>query len=333
MLCSLFGMLTMIIFIFGNTFWHFALANLVYGLSLAIGGGNASSLLYDTLKVLKLESQFKKYRGKIVFPQKLFNGLTLLLLPMLYLHNMRLPFVLGFLFSLVAFLSAAIFFKEPPKTKSEQHKTILPAISSSFTEIISNTRLIVSISLNAIYCGFILLLFEYYQPLIKLSGIPLAAFGYIYAISRIFEAAGGLIVHKFEKYSNIWLLLANGILILITLVGFGLTKSYLLLFFIMLTGLLDGATGVLANSVIHEEAKSKNRTTIASVATATSALIIATSLAFFGLISDHIGVQLMFLLAGIVFMFIITLIFLIVRDSNKEQKKIKLELGQAQGEL
>ncbi len=104
MLYGLFGMLTMLIFIFGNSFWHFALANMVYGLSFAIGNGNAGSFLYDTLKMLKKEQLFKKYRGQIVFPQKILNGLMLLLLPMLYFHNIRLPFVMGLIFSLIAFI-------------------------------------------------------------------------------------------------------------------------------------------------------------------------------------------------------------------------------------
>ena len=325
MIYAVLGMLTMTVFIFGSTFWHFAIANLIYGFSLAIGGGNASSLLFDTLKVLKLEHRFKKYRGQIVFPQKIFNGLILLLLPMLYLHNIRLPFVLGLLFSFVAFLSALLFFKEPPKIKSECHKKISLAIRSSFVEISSNNRLIFSIMLNAIFCGFVLLLFEYFQPIIMLSGTPLVAFGIVYAISRVFEALGGLAVHKFERYSNIKLLTSNAILIFLTLAGFGFAKSYLLLFFIMLTGFLDGVTGVLANSVIHEEVSSKNRTTVASVATTTSALVIAASLALFGFIGDRVGVQKMFGWAGISFLILFVLLALIFKANSKMvQKCVKL---------
>jgi len=329
MIYATLGMLTMTIFIFGNNFWHFALANLVYGLSLAIGGGNVSSLLFDTLKILKLEHLFKKYRGQIVFPQKIFNGITLLLLPMLFLQNIRFPFAISFLFSFIAFLTATLFFKEPPKIKSECHEKVSQAIRSSFAEILSNNRLIVSIALNAVFGGFTLLLFEYFQPIIKLSGTPLATFGIIYAISRIFEALGGLAVHKFEHHSNIKLLIANAILILFTLLGFGFAKSHVLLFFIMMTALLDGATGVLANSVIHKEVSSKNRTTIASFATTSSALLIAISLAFFGSIGDHIGVQKMFVWAGIIFVILGTTIFLVANHSNKKQKQIKFELRPA----
>lgn len=322
-LYAILGMTTFGIFALGHTFWHFALANLIYGMSLAIGSGNASSFLYDTLRALKLEHQFKKYRGKVIFPQKIFNGLMLLLLPYLYLHNIRLPFVVGFIFSLIAFLSAFLFFKEPPKKKSDCHKKITQAIIESLREIVSNKKLIISLCLQCLF-GFILLLFEYFQPIIKVSGFALASFGLIYAITRFFEGFGGFFVHKFERFSNRKLLITDALLILVTLLGFGFAKSYFLIIFIMMTGLLDGVTDVLINSAINKEATTKNRTTIASTSNMISSFFISGLMTFFGFVSDHAGVQGMFGWAGLSFMVLSLAIYIFARNSKTEQKQLKL---------
>ncbi|MFA7253253.1 MAG: MFS transporter [Patescibacteria group bacterium] len=322
-LYAILGMTTFAIFIFGNSFWHFALANLIYGLSLAIGSGNASSFLYDTLRVLKLEHQFRKYRGKVIFPQKIFNGIMLLVLPYLYLHNIRLPFVLGFIFSLIAFLSAFLFFKEPPKKKSDCHKKISQAVLGSFKEIISNKKLIISVCLQCLF-GFILLLFEYFQPIIKAAGLPLAYFGLVYCIARFFEGFGGYITHKFEQFSNKRLFGFNALLILVTLLGFGFANSYFLIIFIMMTGLLDGVTDILINSTINKEATTKNRTTIASTSNMISSFFISGLMAVFGYISDHAGVQGMFGWAGLSFVILSLVIFIFAKNSKSEQQKSEL---------
>lgn len=322
-LYAILGMTTFAIFALGNSFWHFALANLIYGLSLAIGSGNASSFLYDTLRVLKLEHQFKKYRGRVIFPQKIFNGIMLLVLPYLYLHNIRLPFVLGFIFSLIAFLSAFLFFKEPPKKKSDCHKKISQAVFASFKEIISNKKLIISVCLQCLF-GFILLLFEYFQPIIKAAGLPLAYFGLIYCIARFFEGFGGYITHKFERFSNKRLFGSNALLILMTLLGFGFANSYFLIIFIMMTGLLDGVTDILINSTINKEATTKNRTTIASTSNMISSFFISGLMAVFGFVSDHAGVQGMFGWAGLSFVILSLAIFIFAKNGKLEQKQIEL---------
>lgn len=296
---SLLGMATMTLFALGHTFTMFILANILYGIAIAIGSGNASSLLFDTLKVLRLENQYKKYRGKIQFTPKVINGFLLLLVPILYQHQARFPFWLGLILYGFSFISA-LFIIEPPK-KSSTPNHILPTIKNAWREMRANPAILATLLREMLFTGFVLLVAEYYQPLLKIVGIPLALTGLIYALARVLEGLGSLWLHKLECYSDRHLVKANILLILAILIGFGFTKSYWLFFLILLNPILDGASDVLMGDILNKQISSDNRTTIQSTGNLISGFFLSGLLLVGGYTSDHIGVQPMFLVMVAIF--------------------------------
>ncbi len=292
------GMLCMIIFTFGDNFIHFAIASIAYGISLAVGSGNASSLLYDTLRMLKIENQYKKYRGKIMFPAKVMSSIVVLLLPFLYLHNIRYPFIAGFVFYLIAFLTALFFFAEP-KLKKDINKTMHKTILSSIREILKSKRVMLVIAIDVLLSGFLLLSLEYLQPIIKLAGLPIAYFGVVYAAVRIFSGLASMLTHKLSRHSNSRLLAFSTGLIIINLIGFALTKSYFLVAFILISSIADGVSDIVTNDITNNNITPKNRTTILSTANLLTSLFFSILLISAGHISDQLGVQRMFGIAGI----------------------------------
>lgn len=293
------GMASMALFAFGNSFAWFAAANIIYGASLAIGSGNASALLFDTLKVLKLEKQYKKYRGRMLFPPKLLNGLIILTLPFLYLHNIKYPYMLGFAFYLISFLTALFFLIEPPRKIKKVELKIIRTISSAIREIVSNKKIVLAISLQMLFTGYILLMFQYFQPILKIAGMPLPYFGLVYAFARILEGTGSLLFHKIERHTNKRLLILSAIMTVFALAGFALTKSYLLIAFVFLVSLLDGSTDVLLSDIINKNISSQNRTTIMSTGNMINSFFMAIIFFIFGHTSDRFGVQDMFGLAAL----------------------------------
>lgn len=309
------GMISMALFVFGNSFGYFVLANAAYGLALAIGSGNASALLFDTLSVLKLEKQYKKYQGKIKFPPKLLSGLIVLLLPYLYLHNIKYPYLLGFGFYLISFLSAFLLI-EPPRKVAEKVLKTGCTIRNAFKEIVSNKTIILALALDMLFSGFILLIFEYFQPIIKIAGIPLQYFGIIYCFSRICEGFGSLLLHKLEMHPNKRLLIFEALMILSILIGFAFGKGYLLIAIILLFCILTGASDVLMSDIINKNISSNNRTTIMSTGNMVDSFFISIILFSFGHISDKVGVQGMFGISGIVLLIFLVVLSLIFKLHN-----------------
>ncbi len=312
LLYALLAMGNMAIFAFGHSFLHFAIGNAVYGAAIAIGSGNASALLFDTLQVLKMENKYKKYRGRMQAAAKLLNGLIILCLPFLYMKNIRFPFYLGFGLYLIAFITA-LFLKETPRPKADKRVGIVSTAVNSFKEIFSNKKIMFIIAFQSVWTGFALLFFEYFQPIIKIAGMPLIYFGIIYTFARIFEGLGSAIIHKFEHHSNRKLLLANVLMLITALAGFAFSHSYLLLAFIMIGCMADGIADVIQSEIMNNNISSANRTTIISAANVFNGFFTSLALFSFGIASDRIGVQKMFGWAAIIFVFLIIILFIVMK--------------------
>ncbi len=308
------GMICMTLFALGHSFAVFAVANVVYGTAIAIGSGNASSLLYDTLCVLGWERQYKKYRGRIQFPPKVINGFVLLLVPILYQWHMKYPFWLGVLFYLISFLTA-LRIAEPPRAANTERR-IASTITDAWSEIRSNRGVIKALMREVLFGSFILLMFEYYQPLLAIAGVPLAITGVVYTLARVLEGLGSLWLHTLERHNDATLLRANALLIISLLIGIAATGRFWLLALIPLVSLLDGATDVLIGDVLNKQISSANRTTIQSTGNMLQGFFYAGLLLVCGVASDHFGVQPMFGLAAVGFLILLGVLGLYKTDTH-----------------
>jgi len=310
------GMLGMFLFVVGNSFGYFAAASAIYGISIAVGSGNASALLFDTLKMLKLESQYKKFSGKMRFPAKIMNGLIFLVLPALLAQNIRFPFALGFIFYLLSFLTAAFFIVEPPKRKNARHIKTLETIANSLKEIWRSKKIKQIIFVDMVFSGFSILCYEYFQPIISASHIPLIYFGVVYAVGRLFEAAGSLLLHKFD-HSNRKLMSSLSAMLLLSLAGFTLFHSWVLIIFIFFSGFTAGAKEVVISDLLNKNISSKNRTTIMSTNNLFDSLFVSILFFVFGHVSDMVGVQGMFLWALISFTVVSIVFQFVIMNKNR----------------
>jgi hypothetical protein len=239
------------------------------------------------------------------------NALFTLALPYLYLNNIKLPFYIGFGLYTISFITA-LFLKEPPKAKTLKKFTLIETVRNALKEILISKKVIFFIAFQAIWTGFVLLFFEYFQPIIKAAGIPLVYFGLVYALARLFEGLGSALIHKFEHHSNRRLLYSNILIMLLVLFGFGFTHSYWLILFMLLGCVVDGTSDVLLSETFNHSISTANRTTIMSTANTINCLFTSVIFFSFGHVSDKVGVQGMFGIAGItliILMIIVSYIF------------------------
>lgn len=297
-LYAILGMASMAIYFLSSSLPLFFLASAIYGLALAVGGGNASAMLFDTLKILKLEKQYKKFRGRIQFPPKVINGLAILFLPFIYSQNIRLPFILGLIFYFVSF-ATALFLVEPRKGERRK-KSIYTTSVSSIKKIYFNPELKYLIALQLISSGFLLLGFEYFQAIFKNAGIPLIYFGLIYAGARLVEGTGSLIIHKLEYLDDNRLICMLFAILIVAILGFGYCRNWYVLIFIALHCLVDGGIDVTLSHFINKVTTNTTRTTILSAANVVSALFFSGLLFAMGHLSDAIGVNQMFVAAALI---------------------------------
>jgi len=292
------GMLMMLILAQGHGFIALAIASFFHGLALAIGSGNVSALLYDTLLALGLENQYKKYRGRIQFPPKVINSVLLLIVPIIFHYDVRWPFWLGFVLYGFAWLTALLI-TEPPR-KSPNVKGMIAIVKSTWRELSASRSLRRMIWRQSVVTSLIALVVEYYQPIFSLAGVPLAATGILYAFIRIIGGYGSLTLHRLEKHGDRRVLrwLTGMLTFAFVTIGFG--RGWWLLVIALMVSWLDGAVDVLTGDMLNKQIGSHNRTTIVSAANAVGGLIMSMILLLAGWLSDQWGIQVMFsIVAGL----------------------------------
>jgi len=137
---AVFGFLTMLLYFIGDSFFYFLIASILYGLAGAFITGTKNSILFDTLRKLKMTKDFKKYNGRLLFYSHFFNAIVLLFIPLVYSYNVKYPFIIGMAFFVAAFLTAAAM-KEPPSIKVEKISFFYRKILEVFKEVVTTARL------------------------------------------------------------------------------------------------------------------------------------------------------------------------------------------------
>ncbi|MFH1978092.1 MAG: MFS transporter [Candidatus Aenigmatarchaeota archaeon] len=315
LLHSVFGALTMFLYFIGDSFAYFLLAALAYGIAGAFVTGTRNALLYDTLVKLKRTSEFKKFNGRVVLYSHVINALVLLTIPVIYVIDTKLPFLIGIFFFVGSFISASLFV-EPTKLKKQKDTLSLynKKLLESFKEIGSNKKLLFALLVNTIVASFIFMSATFTQPLLLISGLSVIYFGVIYAIMRVVMGLGGETIHRLEKHIGFKGLLFLGFgLILLSFLGQAFGFGLIIIIAVIITRFAEGFNRIVLEDEINKNIKSNNRTTILSISSFTKQPLLAALLFVFGITADLIGVQSMYVYAIITFIVISGLVFMIFR--------------------
>lgn len=315
MLHSVFGILTMLFYFVGNSFEWFLLASVMYGIGEAFITGTRNSLLYDTLIKLNRTSEFKKFNGRVLLYSHLVNALVLLAIPVIYVFNTKLPFLIGAGFFFVSLLTA-FFFIEPSITKRSKATLSLYNIKllEALKEIKLSNKLISALILTMLMAAFVYMSSEFIQPLLKISGLQVVYFGIVYALMRAIMGLGGSIAHKLEKYfslKNILFIGAAGLAI--SLLGFSFGAGAVIILAVLVLKFSAGLNRIVLEDEINRNIKSNNRTTILSISSLSEELFNAGLIFAFGITADLVGVQNMFSYALVFFIICIVAALVFIR--------------------
>jgi MFS family permease len=290
--------LAMIFLALGSSFNIFLVANILFGNATAIGSGNGSALLFDTLTILGKEKEYKKFRGKVLLPAKLLLAVTSLVIPALYLINKRYPFLVGIVYYALAVVSA-LFLTEPPRKKSSAKTRLHQTIGSALKEIKGNPTIRTLVAAEALLTGFTLLSFEYFQALLQIAHLPVLYFGIVYATLKIIDGAVGYATHTLGLFSNSAILKLLSALIACTLLWFSLGSGLWLVAAIISMSSFNTIMEMLFNDSLNKEVSPQNRTTIMSTTDLVTSAFLSLMLLGGGILSDTYGVREMFSIAAI----------------------------------
>jgi MFS family permease len=285
MLGSLCMFVSTIFYAFGHNFFWFALAEITFSIGMCFKSGSDTALLYDTLKKLDRESDFKKIQGKghalsliAQIPGSILAGYA-------FEINEALPMIISGGFMLIA-LFIEFFFEEIEVYEFEEKPSYFGQIASSVKYTVNHGKVKALIVYSMFFCIFYRAGFWFFQPYLKAIEIPVVHFGYIFALFNLVAALtskySGEIISKTK--GKTLLLVVSLILVSFALLGF--TNTFVGVIFILPQQMARGLYKPVIMKSLNKNIPSNKRATIISLHSLLSNLAMAITLPLIGMLMD-----------------------------------------------
>ncbi len=325
--CLLFAefMIVLALFVFSiATDFHLAyLGQMMFGVGVAFASGASDALLFDSLKDLNREKNYRKILGNlntITFTSAIFSNIIAGFVAEFY--DLRLPFILA---GIVVFASLInlTFLTETKQTYSTEKKSIFTHFKSSVQQILGNKYILYIILFSTLLALSLKINFHILNPYWDLNNIPIMLFGIALAahntIASITSLFAPKIMEKFEDKIILKFTLVIAILsfALMSILKFGI------LGIILLSGMIQIVRALyplIIKHIIHQHTESFNRATIFSFESFIIRGFQLILLPIYGYLTDFIGLLESLLIIAWILFFIGFIILWVIKKEEKETK-------------
>ncbi|MBT5988368.1 MFS transporter [bacterium] len=315
--CAISNILSIVFYLFGTNAIHFLCGGFFLGITLAFESGTESAFLYDTLKDLEREKEYKKIEGKahsfslIGFAvASFFGGLIALI-------SLQMPFWANFLIALL--LPLIIYnFKEPKKYKALSDKKYFVHLKQAAIYSFKHTRIKWLIIFSSLVMVSVLAPFALLQIYIKGIGVPLKFFGIVYTFLLLTSALSSHVAHRVYKRLGEF----KALLILPLFAGVALILMGKIIFifswvFIILLEFVYGYLKPVIMDEIHKLIESHHRATVLSLKGFVQGALFAILSPFLGYFADIYSLPTVLFIEGILVLIIcVPMVFLIVEKKS-----------------
>jgi len=281
-LASVVGIPIIPIIVFSDSFIVVLLAMSIGGIGAALTSGTNTAILYDTLKALDREDDFQIIAGKMGWYGSLSMAFAGIIGGVLAQYDMAYAWWAYFAAGQMAMIVTFTLQEPPFYRETVQSESYLQHLGKSWK--ISTTG---AAGYYVFYAATIWFFFSIgfwlWQPYLELSAVPLAWFGFIYAIQNIIGGFAGKQAHRLEAKigtRNALLLLPIGLAVV-----FALESRYTFVLgfiFIFMQSAFSGPFHPLLEDYINKRIPSSKRATVLSIKNMVNST-------FFMLLSPMIG--------------------------------------------
>jgi len=276
----------------GRSFGGFLVAEVFFAIAFAFNSGADSAFIYDTLKDLKRETEYKKIWG-----QSLFYGMSTMAIFNLaggYIASFDTRYTFYFaLASIIIMLPFGLSLTEPKRHKTIYKKGYMHELLSIINKHILKKKKLKWIML---YAGITFVFFHssmwFLQPYFKMINIPLEHFGIIFGVATLFGAIVAKYTHRIEEVLGQKKLLASlTILPAIAYLLMGQFVSAWSIILILIFTFCSSIYRVVIPDYINKLTKSEIRATVLSARSLVARIFYASLLPIFGYIADVYTLQ------------------------------------------
>lgn len=305
------------IYIFANTFFGFLIAKILGAITYAFQSGTDSALLYDSVKAVNLENEFKKINGKKQFMFYLGIAAFFPLGAYLFSIHNRLPAIIGLFFMILCLfiiLSLKEVYIDKAKFSSKNYiKHIIRGLKYTFT----NTNIKFLIFYSLIVFSVLDYIHSSWSLYLKEITIPLSMIGLVLAFCAIFTAFSSKYAYILDKIIGEKKSLFFGAIIFGLLV---FLHSYLIPYWgvliFILAAVVSGYLMVTVDSSINRYIESDQRATILSINNQVKAVCSALLFYTLGYVSMNFSFPVTYKVSSILLITLVLTLFLIYTVKN-----------------
>ncbi|MBP1961546.1 MFS transporter [Paenibacillus aceris] len=266
-LSALLGCSEFLILIYATEFWHFALVVFLAGISRTASSGSENALLYDTLSLQGMSSQFEKRLGQL-HACDLISAILAALCGSLLAgkFGLELNYWLSLVSSGIALILACLLIEPPAGTDGmTDNEEAIPfrtyvTASMRFFRINPNVSLVM---LSGMVTGASMsYIEEFWQLYANRLGTPVLFFGMLSAAIMLLQLPGNLLAYVLlRRFSYRSLIILMMIGITIGFICVSISKSYAGLAAMLIICLCSGVMEPLAAGYLHHRIDSTMRAT------------------------------------------------------------------------
>lgn len=312
----IFWLIAIIFFILGNSFIYFIFASIFAGLSSAFASGTESAIVYDTLLNLNREKEYDKVKSRMQGIYFIGRAIGVVGGVLAYTYDHKLPFQLSVFATLVA-IFLLFLLKEPKFHKTSG--THFDQIKEGFKFLLANEKVWLIILVFSLMSAAAEMLFNYYQPVLNLAGLPVIYFIYVYLGVNIVSLIGAMSYTKLAKrLSNNKILVFYLLAVFAVSMGFATGKLIFILPLILFLSFCFGSHNVYMTSLINEVVPSSHRATTMSLQSLISMIMMSVLIVIIGRIANNYSIFWgMIFNAGVILVAFVG--FLFARNNNRSR--------------
>lgn len=322
MIASFLKFVSLITYIIGQNFITFVIGYAIFGIALAFQSGSGSAFIYDILRDLKRENEYKEIEGKGVSFGLLGMGIGSFLGGFLA----SVDFTYALIATLVSFGLATIVagtLHEPKHHRKSEDKAYFKHIKEASLFALRHQKVKWLIVFAGIMFVIMIISHKFIQPYMQLAGIDIAFFGVIYLAWLLIGYAGSRYAHKIENaFGEFGSLLIIVLTLGVPLMIVGRYVFILGILFIAFTEFTWGFAQPIVHDYINQHTESHHRATVLSLNGFFQSILMIIISPFFGYLGDLYSIKIALLMQGVVTLVFGLPVILMIIKSNKSKKKI-----------
>lgn len=310
---TIFVGLGIVYYAFAESFSGFVFAEMLFAIGAALASGADTAIMYDTLKKLKKEKQFKKIVGRTTAIGFVALAIASIIGSRLYTIDIHLPMLAAIVPAIIAAVIAYSMHEPNHYTSKITLENTLNTMKNSLKFVATHKQVKWLVLYASAFLAFDRAMFWLFQPFFVSVGLGVTSIGWVFAVMSLIVAVGSLGAHKIEKAigekASLILMPALTVLAFLFLSSGNLYWGVIA---VILGQFAWGYSTPVIGEYVNRHVSSKNRATVLSVQSLAMNIAAFVTLPFVGYLVDVYSLSQAFMLSAFL-LFSINIILYIMR--------------------